>query len=334
MAASLPAPDHIARNGYFAKSQPVVDWEWMLVLGIAPGAFVSSRLSGDRPPVIPEPAWGARRRFAGLPIDGGDGRRRSAQVWRASPDAAPAGTALAGPLRLAVSGLTFVAAIFVSGLPMARLMMAELKRDNGIMAYYHDMFELARANLRDATAIRDNDAAAHYFYAKVLKLVGHTAEEEKLARDEFYKAAKADTHSENFGSHLHLALMMARERSPDNNMIARELDEYVTNYARANISERMMQAIFPPNLETIYQYMTLYGNPGWMPKAPDIENLNAYKVLNALVGPETPRNPPPGPAVAPAAVTSPAATHTPPPGAIPGVPTIPIRPPVLPVKKR
>jgi len=32
---------------YYQQFKPVVDWEWMLVLGIIPGAFVSAVISGD-----------------------------------------------------------------------------------------------------------------------------------------------------------------------------------------------------------------------------------------------------------------------------------------------
>ena len=32
---------------YYQQFKPAVDWEWMLVLGIIPGAFVSAAISGD-----------------------------------------------------------------------------------------------------------------------------------------------------------------------------------------------------------------------------------------------------------------------------------------------
>src|SRR5674476_1270108 len=60
MIASTVAPDHVARNAYFSKFRPVVDWEWMLVVGLALGAFISSRLSGDRATEPVERLWRAR----------------------------------------------------------------------------------------------------------------------------------------------------------------------------------------------------------------------------------------------------------------------------------
>ena len=174
-----------------------------------------------------------------------------------------------------------------------RNLMAELKRDNGIMAYYSDMFEMARKNFSDAVAIRDNDPAAHYYYAKVLKLIGRTADDDKLARDEFYKAVKADMRDENIGSHLHLALMMARDRSADKNQVIQELDAYVTDYAKLTMQDCMMRA-FPPNLDTVYEYMTLFGDTGWRPKM-DYQQANCAITTAApppSVAGSTPQAPP------------------------------------------
>ncbi len=204
--------------------------------------------------------------------------------------------------------------------------MAELRRDNGIMAYYSDMFEMARKNLADAVAIRDNDPAAHYYYAKVVKLVGRTADDEKLARDEFYKAVKADTRDENFGSHLHLALMMARDPGADKNQITQELDAYVTDYAKLAVEDRVMRS-FPPNLETIYEYMTLFGDSGWRPKPPDMRAIEAeYNLVNTSVTTNAPQPvaPPPSgaPKGTPASAAAPKGTPAATPVKIPPVPPI------------
>ena len=39
--------DRVLSMPYYVKFKPVVDWEWMLVLGIVIGSLVSSLLSGD-----------------------------------------------------------------------------------------------------------------------------------------------------------------------------------------------------------------------------------------------------------------------------------------------
>jgi hypothetical protein len=184
-------------------------------------------------------------------------------------------------------------------------LMAELKRDNGIMAYYRDMFELARTNLNQSLAIREQDPAAHYFYGKVLKLVGRTDADAKLAEDEFARAEKYDAQQQNYGSHLHLALMLAREKNPDKQQIVRELDSYVTNFAKWKIEHAALQN-FPPNLDSIYQYMALFGDPNWRPKPPDERAFLAnYEIANdPAVGVGNP--PPPENFAAPVQAPAPA----------------------------
>jgi len=38
--------DKVNERPYFQKFAPIIDWEWMLVLGIVIGAFISAKLSG------------------------------------------------------------------------------------------------------------------------------------------------------------------------------------------------------------------------------------------------------------------------------------------------
>ncbi len=39
--------NYIQKNKYFQQKSPEVDWQWMLVLGIIIGSFISSSLSGQ-----------------------------------------------------------------------------------------------------------------------------------------------------------------------------------------------------------------------------------------------------------------------------------------------
>lgn len=161
-----------------------------------------------------------------------------------------------------------------------RNLMAELKRDNGIMAYYHDMFDMSRTNLAEAVSIRDNDPAAHYFYGKVLELVGRTDDDRKLAVQSFVKASQFDYRKQNYGSHLHEALLMLQDQEDrkvnlNKTEFTKDLDDYVTNYAYWNIAYSQLR-MFPPNMDSIYEYMRLYGNSDWQPKPPDIKDLTNY----------------------------------------------------------
>ena len=114
------APGHVSSNAYFSKFRPAVDWEWMLVLGMALGAFVSSRLSGDRP-AEPVPAlW--RSRFGASPA------KRYAVAFLGGvilmfgarlAGGCTSGHGISGSLQLALSGWVFFASLFASGLVTA-----------------------------------------------------------------------------------------------------------------------------------------------------------------------------------------------------------------------
>ena len=149
-----------------------------------------------------------------------------------------------------------------------RNLMAELKRDNGIMAYYNDMFEVARKNLEEATAIRDNDPAAQYYFGKVLETIGRTPEDRKLAEQSFVKAVQFDSRSENFGAHLHRALMMIEDQNTANpTQLTGELNSYTKNYVQYQI-DQARALLLPPNINTIAEYMEKYGMAGWKPEMP------------------------------------------------------------------
>lgn len=76
MILSVFSPEHVAQNAYFQKVKPVVDWQFMLVIGVVIGAFLASRLSGDfKVSAVPE-LWESRfgkspRRRWGYGILGG-----------------------------------------------------------------------------------------------------------------------------------------------------------------------------------------------------------------------------------------------------------------------
>lgn len=47
MILKLFAGGKVSRNAYFKSVKPEVDWQWMLVVGIIIGAFISAHLSGE-----------------------------------------------------------------------------------------------------------------------------------------------------------------------------------------------------------------------------------------------------------------------------------------------
>ena len=45
MIENIFLPDHVKSLPYFIKEAPIIDWQWMFVIGVFLGAMISSRLS-------------------------------------------------------------------------------------------------------------------------------------------------------------------------------------------------------------------------------------------------------------------------------------------------
>lgn len=126
MIAGAVAHDHIAQNAYFLKFRLAVDWEWMLVVGLALGAFVSSRLSGDRPTEPVERPWRARfgasrpKRYL-VAFLGGVILMFGARL----AGGCTSGHGISGSLQLALSGWVFFASTFASGILTAFMLFGK-----------------------------------------------------------------------------------------------------------------------------------------------------------------------------------------------------------------
>jgi len=76
MGEKLIRGDKVDEKAYYKKFLPKIDWEWMLVLGVVLGAFISSVLSGsfriETVPRIWENAFGSSQvlRYIGALIGG------------------------------------------------------------------------------------------------------------------------------------------------------------------------------------------------------------------------------------------------------------------------
>ena len=108
---------------YYRKFRPEVDWEWMLVLGIVLGAFVSSKLSGDfRIAWVPE-TWKAAFGAAPLPrvltaVAGGALLGFGAR-WAGG---CTSGHGISGTLQLAVSSWLAALSFFAGGIAAAAIL--------------------------------------------------------------------------------------------------------------------------------------------------------------------------------------------------------------------
>ena len=161
--------------------------------------------------------------------------------------------------------------------PEFKTIMAELKRDNGILAYHYDMLEMARNNLRDAVSVRDTDSSALYYYAKVLKLVAQTDKERDEVFQLFTRAIENDRRNQNFGAYLHRATtLLESEDKGRRDQAAQALKVYVEKYLDAQMeNQRAGDQNFPPHLETIYDYLNRVGDRDWLPPAPRAASTSA-----------------------------------------------------------
>ena len=110
----------------FLEVRPIVDWEWMLVVGLALGAFVSSRLSGDKATEPVESLW--RLRFGAsrwkrylVAFFGGVILMFGARL----AGGCTSGHGISGSLQLALSGWVFFASVFASGILTALVLFGK-----------------------------------------------------------------------------------------------------------------------------------------------------------------------------------------------------------------
>jgi uncharacterized membrane protein YedE/YeeE len=122
MAESVLDAARVASMPYFIKEKPIVDWQWMFVVGIVVGSLAASTLSRTfRIQAVPD-------RFAAR--FGPSGLKRSAVAFLGGAvamfgarlaDGCPSGHGLSGSLQLAASGFVALVCFFVGGLIVARL---------------------------------------------------------------------------------------------------------------------------------------------------------------------------------------------------------------------
>lgn len=149
--------------------------------------------------------------------------------------------------------------------------MAELKRDNGIRAFYYDMFQMARDNLEESLLIRSNDPFTHLYYGKVLKLTARSASEKSRALAEFVRAIELDKRHVLPEARLHRALaLIENKESSQMPEIVSALKEYVGLYQRVN------GGALPPNMDVIYDYMQEAGEMNW--SVPKVTNISTRDV--------------------------------------------------------
>ena len=123
MLEKIFSPERVAKMPYFIKETPAIDWQWMVVIGIAIGAFLAAVTSGSfKLQSVPD-LWESRFGSAVAPramvaFVGGIIAMFGARL----ADGCPSGHGLSGGLQLAVSGYVALACFFIGGLISANLL--------------------------------------------------------------------------------------------------------------------------------------------------------------------------------------------------------------------
>jgi hypothetical protein len=137
------------------------------------------------------------------------------------------------------------------------LIMASLKRDNGIVAIDYDLFAMARDNLEEAVSLRSNDARAQLYLGKVITLTARNEQDRQDGERHFLKAIEYDGKRGAYPDpHLEYALYLIGENG-DKAAIRKELLSYIALY------QRQHGGSLPTNMPILYDYLTLVGETNW-----------------------------------------------------------------------
>jgi predicted Zn-dependent protease len=149
--------------------------------------------------------------------------------------------------------------------------MADLKRDNGIRAFYYDMYYLAIENLKEALQLRSEDAYTHYFHGKVLALTAHTPEERASSMKSFVRAIELDQRRTISAPWLYRALSLMADQNPTQNP---EIIGYLKTYVE--IYQQEHGGVLPPNMDAIYAYLKVLGEERWV--ARPVVNISTHNI--------------------------------------------------------
>jgi hypothetical protein len=176
------------------------------------------------------------------------------------------------------------------------LIMAALKRDNGIIAIDYDLFAMARDNLEEAVSLRSNDPLAQLYLGKIISLTARTPEERQEAEDHFLKSIQYDGARGAYPDpHLEHALHLIGENG-DKAEINNEIQAYVALYQREHMGS------LPNNMSILYDYLTLVGDTNWYAAPAAVVSTKNVEAIRTSSGSSAPLT---GPQVVSAAQTPP-----------------------------
>ena len=128
MIGQSVVPERVAKNAYFQKEKVKVDWQFMLVCGIAIGALAGA-LTGRTFQLEGVPPIWAKRFGNGVLFRGAGAFAGGALAMFGArlADGCPSGHGLSGVMQLSVSGLATLVCFFVGGV----LIASRLYRNGG-----------------------------------------------------------------------------------------------------------------------------------------------------------------------------------------------------------
>ena len=174
------------------------------------------------------------------------------------------------------------------------LLMAEVKRDNGKLAFDFDLFDEARQNLEQAIGLRSSDPTAHLYLGMVYKQTARNKEEEQRATDSFQQAIRLDTGRSAYPlPHLERALQLLKLN--DSSVYPEAQKEIKTFISLYQLDHGGTP---PPGMLVLYDYLTLTGDDSW--SAPPVVNVAQAQPATPEVVPqpvEAPKVPPKKPVV-------------------------------------
>jgi uncharacterized membrane protein YedE/YeeE len=115
-------PIYVADNAYYVKEKVIVDWQFMMIVGILIGAFIASKMDGSFKMEAVPPEWEARfggsiKKRAIAAILGGAVMMIGARM----ADGCPSGHGLSGMMQMSVSSYVALAFFFGCGAIVANL---------------------------------------------------------------------------------------------------------------------------------------------------------------------------------------------------------------------
>lgn len=172
---------------------------------------------------------------------------------------------LGGPYQPAVARILSGNGFRMSS-PRYSQLMAELKRDNGLLALERDMFFIARTNLEEAAAVRTDDPLTMYGLGMLYRTVGRSDEDLAKASSYLKSAMEFDEIRHAFPqAYLQYAVeLLSREDPKRYPEIQKALRSYVVLY------QRKWGGTLPREMQFVYDYLDLTGDRNWV----------AYKVDN------------------------------------------------------